>query len=66
VIFTCLGDFMSANMSGLTNLQNKLKKLSDDKRINQIVEDVEKKATSQKNAKELMIKMLQSELINKF
>lgn len=57
---------MSANMSGLTNLQNKLKKLSDDKRINQIVEDVEKKATSQKNAKELMIKMLQSELINKF
>jgi len=57
---------MSVNMSGLTNLQNKLKKLSDDKRINQIVEDVEKKATSQKNAKELMIKMLQSELINKF
>ncbi|WP_171429513.1 hypothetical protein [Acinetobacter lactucae] len=56
---------MSANMSGLTNLQNKLKKLSDDKRINQIVEDVEKKATSQKNAKELMIKMLKSELINK-
>jgi hypothetical protein len=56
---------MSVNMSGLTNLQNKLKKLSDDKRINQIVEDVEKKATSQKNAKELMIKMLQSELINK-
>lgn len=57
---------MSENMSGLTNLQNKLKKLSDDKRINKIVEDVEKKATSQKNAKELMIKMLQNELINKF
>lgn len=57
---------MSENMSGLTNLQNKLKKLSDDKRINKIVENVEKKATSQKNAKELMIKMLQSELINKF
>jgi|GEM_PF-2140794 len=56
---------MTVNMSGLTNLQNKLKKLSDDKRINQIVEDVENKATSQKNAKELMIKMLQSELINK-
>lgn len=53
------------NMNGLSTLQKKLKNLSDDKKISQIVDDVEKKTTSPKNAKELMAKMLRSELINK-
>ncbi len=53
------------NMNGLSTLQKKLKNLSDDKKISQIVDDVEKKATSPKNTKELMAKMLRSELINK-
>ena len=56
---------ISINMNGLSTLQRKLKNLSDDKKISQIVDDVEKKATSPKNAKELMAKMLRSELINK-
>ncbi|HCA5022639.1 TPA: hypothetical protein OT648_001659 [Acinetobacter baumannii] len=56
---------MSAYMNGLTNLQNKLKKLSDDKKISKIISDVEKKAVSSKDAKELMIKALQNDLINK-
>lgn len=56
---------MAENMKGLINLQNKLKKLSDDKKINKIISDVEKKAPSSKDAKELMIKALQNDLINK-
>ncbi|HCA5021217.1 hypothetical protein ACKEN4_16885 [Acinetobacter baumannii] len=56
---------MSAYINGLTNLQNKLKKLSDDKKISKIISDVEKKAVSSKDAKELMIKALQNDLINK-
>lgn len=56
---------MSENIKGLINLQNKLKKLSDDKKINKVISDVERKAVSSKDAKELMIKALQNDLINK-
>ncbi|QXB46045.1 hypothetical protein [Acinetobacter seifertii] len=56
---------MSENIKGSINLQNKLKKLSDDKKINKVISDVEKKAVSSKDAKELMIKALQNEFINK-